>query len=109
MELDLKKKNHGSQLILVGVKRDDSCSPLPKVIEIRGSSFRDLIPSLTLRCRKRVREVTKFRVAIGNKATLWSLSRVATVQSVGSLKSEKIEFPSKGFINLASKLCHQFQ
>ena len=104
-----KKKNHESQLFFVWVKRDNSYLPWPKVIGIHGSSFRDLIPSLIIRRRRRVREVTKFRVAIGNKATLWSLSRVATVQSVGSLKSEKIEFPSKGFINLASKLCRQFQ
>ena len=66
-----KKKNHESKLILVGVKRDDSCSPWPKIIGIHGSSFRDLIPSLRLRRRKRVREVTKFCVTIGDKGMLW--------------------------------------
>ena len=54
----------------MGVKRDNSCLPWPKVIGIHGSSFRDLIPSLRLCRRKRVREVTKFCVAIGDKATL---------------------------------------
>ena len=44
--------------------------PSPKIIGIHGSSFWDLIPTLRLRRHGRVREVTKFHVAIRDNGTL---------------------------------------
>ena len=45
--------------------------PQPKIIGIHGCYFCHLIPPLRLRRRERIREVTKYRVAIRDKATLW--------------------------------------
>ena len=64
--------NHESQLFFARVSKNYPFPPWPKLIGIHGSSFRYLIPPLRL-CRcERVREVTKFRVAIRDNATVCS-------------------------------------
>ena len=81
------------------VKRDNFCLPWPKVIVIHGSSFRDLIPSLRLRRIKRLREVTKFCIAIGDKATLCVLLLLGGGVALAIQCCRETHKVSHGFLN----------
>ena len=87
MEWDREKKNHESQLFLARVNKNYPSLPMPKIIGIRSTSFFDLIPPLLLRRRKRVCEVTKFHIAIRDKAMLWFAFGIPIAQTDNEWKN----------------------